>query len=90
MPSTDVMCEEESQLPTKRLRSSYPGLLHDKLKCVWCIQKGDTKHPQRKGGHLYRLNTLSAWRSFKRHVTFIEDHEMKTRLTQLVLSTFRQ
>ena len=44
MPSTDVSREEESKLPTKRLRSSYQGLLHDKLKCVWCMVYAERRH----------------------------------------------
>ena len=79
--------ETEEPLPAKRLRSSVSGPLHDKTKCVWCMQGVDTKHPNRARGKLFRLNTHSAWRSFKRHTVLIEDAQLRDRLTRLVEST---
>ena len=79
--------ETEQQLPSKRLRSSVCGPLHNKTKCVWCMQGEDSKHPKRAQGQLYRLNTHSAWRSFRRHTVLIEDEELRSRLSKLVEST---
>ena len=45
------------------------------------MKGADDKHPRRKDGQLYRLNTISAWRSFKRHVPFLKDCEMRDRLS---------
>ena len=79
--------EKEQQLPAKRLRTSVCGPLYDKTKCVWCMQDEDTKHPKRTQGQLYRLNTRSAWRSFRCHTVLIEDEELRIRLPKLVEST---
>ncbi len=51
------------------------------------MQGVDAKHPNRTRGKLFRLNTLSAWRSFKRHTVLIEDGELRSHLTRLVEST---
>lgn len=51
------------------------------------MQGVDSKHPNRTRSKLFRLNTHSAWRSFKRHTFLIEDSELRSRLTQLVEST---
>ena len=93
-PSSDLQADnpmrsDEAQLPLppKRLRSSVSGPIHDKTKCVWCMQGADTKNPTRSHGKLFRLNTQSAWRTFKRHPVLIEDEELRVRLTRLVEST---
>jgi hypothetical protein len=51
------------------------------------MQGVDVKHPNRARGKLFRLNTHSAWRSFKRHPVLIEDGDLRCLLTQLVEST---
>jgi hypothetical protein len=51
------------------------------------MQGVDVKHPNRVRGKLFRLNTHSAWRTFKHHIVIIEDGELRNRLTQLVEST---
>ena len=86
---SEVSRDEERDEPTppKRLRSSIDGPTHEQSKCVWCKEREDKKHPDRKLGKLYRINILSAWRSFKRHVVLIEETELKERLAQLVEST---
>ena len=71
----------------KRLRSSVGGPLHDKTKCVWCMQGTDMRHPNSKQGKLLRITTPSAWRSFKRHTILIENEELRGRLTRLIDST---
>ena len=73
MTADNALCADdiEQQLPPKRLRSSVCGPLHDATKCVWCMQGEDSKHPNRTRGKLFRLNTHSAWRSFKRHTVHI-------------------
>lgn len=86
-PTESVSSEMLRPLPPKRLRSSIGGPVHDKNKCVWCMQGMDEKHPNRTQGKLYRLSTHSAWRSFKRHTVLIEDEDLRHRLTQLVEST---
>ena len=79
--------ETDGQLPQKRLRSSIGGPLHDKTKCVWCMQGVDKKHPDRTRGKMFRLNTQSACRAFKRHTVLIEDRELRDRLSLLFEST---
>ena len=85
--SDTVQEDQQSYLPSKRLRSSFDGPLQDKSKCVWFSKGEDKKQPSVKGGQLYRINTSSAWRSFKHHITFVEDIELKNRLTHLILLT---
>ena len=82
-------CDDETdgQLPPKLLRSSICGPLHDKTKCVWCMQGVDKKHPDRTRGKMFRLNTQSAWRAFKRHTVLIEDRELRDPLSRRVKST---
>ena len=63
------------------------GTLHDKTKCVWCFKGTDTKHPNRVKSKLSRISTHTAWRSFKRHTVFIDDDELRDRLTRLIEST---
>ena len=89
MQANNALCDDETEepLPPKRLRSSVCGPLHDKTKCVWCMKGVDAKHPNRARGKLFRLNTHSAWHSFKRHTVLIEDMQLRDRLTQLVKST---
>lgn len=89
LQSSNTLSDErqEKPWPSKRLRSAVCGPLHDKTKCVWCMQGVDGKHPNRARGKLYRITTHSAWRSFKRHPVLIEDEELRDRLTQLVQST---
>ena len=86
-PQHDQSNDEEGPMSPKRLRSSMGGPLHDTTKCVWCMQGVDVKHPNRSRGQLSRLSTQSAWRSFKHHTVFIEDEELRGRLTRLVEST---
>ena len=45
------------------------------------------KHPNRARSKLFRLNTVSAWRTFRRHPVIIEDTQLRDRLTRLVEST---
>ena len=73
--------------PSKCLRSSLGGPLHEKTKCVWCMEEEDMRHPKRSRGKLSRINTHSAWNNFKRHTFLIEDRELRERLTLLVEST---
>ncbi len=89
MQADSSLCDDEpdAPLPSKRLHSSVGGPLHDKTKCVWCMQGVDVKHPNRARGTWFRLNTPSAWRAFKRHTVTIEDDELRDRLTRLVEST---
>lgn len=84
-----ALCDDETEglLPAKRLRSSVGGSLIEKTKCVWCLKGEDTKHPNRAKGKLFRINTHSAWLSFKRHTVLIEDEELRDRLSRLVEST---
>jgi len=63
------------------------GPLHDKSKCVWCMKGEDPKHPTRAHGKLLQITTYPAWRSFKHHTVYIEDQDMKERITHLVEST---
>lgn len=77
----------EETPPPKRLRSWAGGPLHEKTKCVWCMTGEDKKHPNRARGKLYRINTLSAWRTFKHHPVIVEDTQLRDHLTQLVEST---
>ena len=71
----------------KRLRSSVGILHYPKTKCVWCMKGSDKKHPNRKTGKLYRLETHSAWRAFQRHTVLIEDEAMRLRIERLAEST---
>ena len=89
MQTDNALCDDETEgpLPPMLLRSSVCGPLHDKTKCVWCMQSVDKKHPNRARGKLLRLNTHSAWRSFKRHPVLIEDEQLRGRITKLVEST---
>lgn len=86
MQAHKSMCDDKTEgpLPPKRLRSSVGGTLHDRTKCVWCMQGVDMKHPNRVRGTLFRLNTHSASRSFKRHPVLIEDVDLRDRLTRLI------
>ena len=54
---------------------------------VWCMQGEDAKHPNRSRNKLFRIGTHSAWRTFKRHTVFLEDSELRDRLTRLIEST---
>ena len=82
------ICDEETGASSpKRLRSSVGGSLHDKTKCVWCMKGDDKKHPDRKQCQLYRIQTLSAWHSFKRHTVLIADKQVRDRLSKLIEST---
>lgn len=87
--STIDKCDDvpEEPPPPKRLRSSVGGPLHEKTKCVWCMKGEDKKHPNRSRSNLYRINTRSAWRIFKRHPVLIGDTDLRNRLTRLVEST---
>ena len=78
---TKHLCEDEAEVvPPKRLRSSLGGPLHDKSKCVWCMKAADFKHPDRPYGKLSRISTYSAWHSFRRHLVFVEDEELRARM----------
>lgn len=45
MPAQKALCDKESEGPSpKRLRSSVGGPLHEKTKCVWCMQGQDMRH----------------------------------------------
>lgn len=88
IPVQKALCDKESEGPSpKRLRSSVGGPLHDKTKCVWCMQGEDMRHPNRVRNKLFRINTQSAWRTFKRYTVLIEDEELRGRLTRLIEST---
>ena len=88
MPARKALCDKESEGPSpKRLRSSVSGSLHNKTKCVWCMQGEDTRHPNRVRNKLFRINTQSAWRAFKRHTVLIENEQLRDRLTRLIEST---
>ena len=88
LPAQSALCDEKAEGPSpKRLRSSVGGPLHDKTKCVWCMQGRDMRNPNRKKGQLLRITTPAAWRSFKRHTILIEDEELRDRLTRLIEST---
>ena len=82
-----LKCQREGLLPAKRLCSSVAGPLSEKTKCVWCLKGEDTKHPNRAKGKMFRINTHSAWLSFKRHTALIQDEELRDRLSRLVEST---
>lgn len=84
---SSLSVDDTEPLPPKCLRSAVGGPLHDRTKCVWCMQGADDKHPNRARGKLYRLKTHSAWHSFKHHQSRIEDGELRDRLTQLTEST---
>lgn len=45
------------------------------------------RHPNRVRSKLFRINTQSAWRTFKRYTVLIEDEELRGRLTRLIEST---
>ena len=71
--------------PQKRTRLST-GVIHLKDQCVWCMKKKDQKHPNRSN-KLVRIEKTSRWKEFKRHVPFLEDVEMRRRITCLIDST---
>ena len=83
------ICEDEPEsfLSPKHLRSSVGGPLHDKTKCIWRLKGEDLRHPNRPKSKLFRINTNSAWQTFKCHAVLIEDRELRDRLTRLVEST---
>ena len=78
----DDMPQEPS--PYKHLHSSVGGPLHEKTKCVWCMKGEDKKHPNRAQSKLFRINTLSAWHTFRRHPIIIKDIQLRDCHTQLV------
>jgi len=82
-PSTSDTCGDVPEEPPtpKRLRSSVGGPLHDKTKCVWCMKGEDMKHSNRARSKLFRLKTVSAWRTFRRHPVTTEDTQLRDRLT---------
>ena len=45
------------------------------------------KNPDRKTGKLSRLETLSAWKAFKRHIVLIQDESLRVRIERLAEST---
>lgn len=51
------------------------------------MKSKDKRHPNRTRSKLFRLNTMSAWRIFRRHLVFVEDIQLRDRLTRLVEST---
>jgi hypothetical protein len=69
MQAHSALCDDDTEEPLqpKRLRSFVGGPLNEKTKCVWRMQGVDAKHPNRERGKLFRLNTHSAWHSFKQH-----------------------
>ena len=82
-PSTSDTCDDVPEEPPtpKRLRSLVGEPLHDKTKCVWCMEGENMKHPNRPRNKLFRLYTVSAWRTFRRHTVIIEDTQLRDRLT---------
>ena len=80
-PSTQIL----SPSP-KRTRFST-GVIHDKNHCVWCMKSDDNRHPNRSKDKLYRIEKLSRWKEFKRHVPFLENVEMRRRISCLIDST---
>ena len=51
------------------------------------MQGEDTRHPNRVRSKLFRINTQSAWHTFKRHTVVIEDEQLRDRVTWLIEST---
>ena len=62
--------------PAKRLRSSL-GLIHEKMKCVWCCKGESPKHPETK---LSLISYDYAWAAFKSHTVALEDQTMRDRI----------
>ena len=79
--------EPEGMPQSKCLCSSVDGPIDEKMKCVWCMQGEDAKLPNRSRNKLFRIGTISAWRTFKRHTVFLEDSELRDLLTWLIEST---
>ena len=53
MPAESALCDEEAAGSSpKHLRLSVGGPLHDKMKCVWCMEGTDMRHPNKKQGKL--------------------------------------
>lgn len=66
--------------PAKRLQSSL-GLIHDKMKCVWCCKGESPKHPETK---LSLISYDYAWAAFKSHTVALEDQTMRDRINCLI------
>ena len=82
----------ESPSPSKRLRSSIEGPLHNASVCVWCRKGDDNKHSTGKFKSVrkpfHRIGNIEAWNRFKRHIgTIQDDDDLKERLAKLIAST---
>ena len=69
----------------KRTRLST-GIVQCKDVCIWCMKPADTRHKDRKS-KLYRIEKTSRWNTFKRHVHFLKDEDMKQRISCFIDST---
>ena len=87
-PEFDIPTPESVPLsPLKKKTRLSTGTVHNKDRCVWCMKAEDGKHPSRSSGTLLRIEQISRWITFKRHVPFLKDVEMRRRITILVDST---
>ncbi|KAF3859862.1 hypothetical protein F7725_000117 [Dissostichus mawsoni] len=78
-----VMIRQRDHCHLSACVQQWVGLSMTELNVYGC---GD-EAPNRVRGTLFRLNTHSAWRSFKRHPVLIEDVDLRDRLTRLIEST---
>ena len=71
----------------KRRCRSTTDVLHDPHLCLWCMQGKDDKHKDRSKARFFIISSYSAWYRFKRHVTYLDDEDMKERIVRLIDST---
>ena len=79
-------CSSQDAPAAKRLRSSM-GLIHDKMKCVWCCKTESVKHPESK---LILLSYDHAWAAFKRHTVALGYQTMRDRINFIIDSAADQ
>ena len=65
----------------KKLRS-HTGTVHEKERCVWCMQ-GSSKRQDHKN-NLILLQTKDAWLKFKCHTVNVKDPVIRSRLNTLI------
>ena len=77
--SSKVESCEELEIPSrKRLRSE--GKLHHKNLCIWCMEPEDSKRKRK----LRLMIREDAWYTFKIHVEFVDNVELKDRLKRFL------
>ena len=63
----------------KRLRSNT-GTIHDKNKCIWCLEPSDKKHNKK----LLLITLEGGWTAFKNHTVILKDQDMRERINLLI------